>query len=112
MWRSWCPLWYYILWFEWHDDKRFTRSEERPKGAYQRTQGPLCSPSSQFLPSLCAFPPYARFLVPRLLRISGDDDACQAALSQPHQAQSASPMISLLSSSLSHGSSSVNIVTH
>jgi len=32
--------------------------------------------------------------------------------SQPHQAHSASPMTSRLSSSLSHGNSSVNIVTH
>ena len=36
----------------------------------------------------------------------------QTARFQPHQAQSASPMTSLLSSSPSHGSSSVNIVTH
>src|SRR5271166_3916587 len=38
--------------------------------------------------------------------------ACPGARFQPHQAQSASPMTRLLSGSLSHGNSSVNIVTH
>src|SRR4051794_33639155 len=36
--------------------KPYPHPEERPKGASRRTQAPLCSPSSQFLPSLGAKP--------------------------------------------------------